>query len=175
MAKKNKKDKKEKDLKKKKKNKKKLKQQKTLNIERPEVLETFNRLVNLISDLETEPIVYNNETYHYAEIKALDAIKNLQPISTADLATNLDISRNAVLKTTNKLLDKGLIKKEKSKVNKRVLLITLTDKGEEFANHAKGYPREVQEPIMEALGKMNDKELAYFNDGLERILMNLTN
>lgn len=170
MAKKHKKDK---ELKKnKKKNKK--KQQKSLSIERPEVLETFNRLVNLISDLETEPIVYNNETYHYAELKALDAIDNLQPISTADLATNLDISRNAVLKTTNKLLDKGLIKKEKSKVNKRVLLITLTDKGEEFISHSKGYPRDVQEPIMKALGKMNDKELAYFNDGLERILMNLT-
>lgn len=61
------------------------------------------------------------------------AILNMhEGISTKELSEILNIKVTSLNETLNKLLNKGYIKKEVSKEDKRVLLIYLTDKGREF-------------------------------------------
>lgn len=155
------------------KKKKSAKQNKSTKIERQQTYETFNKVMQLAGNLNSEPIIYDGNAVHNAEIKALQTIDENEPISTADLAIKLGVTRSAVLKTTNKLVHKDLIEKSKSQTNGRILEITLTDKGRKLVEEADKLCANRIEPIMKSLENMNEKELAYFNTALERILMNI--
>ncbi len=180
------KDKEKKELKLKKsdkKKKKKVKQQKketkaidsVKKVTQSDVYKTFNRLVSLVNKMSNEPVMFNGNSYHNAELKAIDIISKYQPISTANLANKLKVTRSAVLKTINKLIHKGLIEKQKSKENGRIFEFKLTQEGNDFIVASLDFKTIEEDSVMNALNQMSEKELAYFNDALERILINLIN
>ena len=136
-------------------------------VSQAEVYETFSRLVQLVHKLSNEPVLFKGNSFHPAELKALEVIRDTQPVSTATLADELKLTRSAVLKTVNKLVHKGVVTKEKSQANGRIMNILLTPEGEDFEHVNSGISSLDKKPVMDTLSKMNEKELAYFNDGLE--------
>lgn len=63
----------------------------------------------------------------YVILKVIDSAKN--EISSSDIANQLDISLARVTMALNKLEEKGLIKKNKDKDDKRKTIVCLTDLG----------------------------------------------
>lgn len=135
-----------------------------------DVFKSINQLVIEINQLNNEPIKFKDITLHSAEYKALNTIREHEPISTKDLADLLEVTRSAILKTTKKLIDKNLIKKEKSLTNGRILEISLTEKGLELTNEAPEIISQRQAPILNTLNKISQPELKEFNSTLEKIL-----
>ena len=89
-----------------------------------------------------------------SELKALDMIGQFSGINLTQLANKLGISKSAISKCTSKLLEKQLIEKEKSSVNVREVVFTLTPSGQ-F--------------IFEQLGSVNADLFEPFNQSFETL------
>lgn len=145
------------------------------NTDRNAVFETFNRLINFLSALSNEPFLYNGNYIHQAEIEALEEISRSGPISLLELSNNLGISKSAVNKTITKLNHKNLIAKQRSETNPREINVIISDEGKKVLALEPTWSSRKKEPVLNALEKMNEQELAFFNAALERILVNTIN
>jgi len=80
------------------------------------------------------PQAFNVNSHSYSlfpsELKALDMIGRFSGINLTQLANKIGISKSAISKCTSKLLEKELIKKEKSPINVREVIFTLSDDGQ---------------------------------------------
>ena len=85
------------------------------------LLSYYNFLKEKLDDVS---ITYGELTYIYN-------IKYYPSISQRELAETLFVSEANVAKMIKKLVDKGLVKKQKDENNKSRNILTLTDKGED--------------------------------------------
>ena len=82
-----------------------------------------------------------------SELKALDIIGQFSGINLTQLANKLGISKSAISKCTSKLLEKELIAKEKSSVNVREVVFTLTPNGQFIFNQLSSVNAALFEPF----------------------------
>ena len=113
----------------------------------------------------------NEESYslYPSELKALDMIGQFSGINLTQLANKLGISKSAISKCTSKLLEKELIGKEKSPVNVREVVFTLTPDGQTFFNQLETVHSERFEPFNKTLDGFTANEI---ND-LHRIFLTI--
>ena len=113
----------------------------------------------------------NEESYslYPSELKALDMIGQFSGINLTQLANKLGISKSAISKCTSKLLEKELIGKEKSPVNVREVVFTLTPDGQTIFNQLETVHSERFEPFNKTLDGFTANEI---ND-LHRIFLTI--
>lgn len=135
------------------------------------VLETFNLLINTLGNLNGEPLTYNGETFNENELEVLKEIKENPNSTLLNLANQLNTTKNSIIKITNKLLHKNLIEKSKNPQSNESI-VRINNNGIEVLNLEPLWNSKKAEPVVKALEKMNQTELAFFNAAIERILMN---
>ena len=113
----------------------------------------------------------NEESYslYPSELKALDMIGQFSGINLTQLANKLGISKSAISKCTSKLLEIELIGKEKSPVNVREVVFTLTPDGQTIFNQLETVHSERFEPFNKTLDGFTANEI---ND-LHRIFLTI--
>ena len=94
--------------------------------------------------------------------KILVALSQHDGISQKELATNLDLTAQSTAEFVNKLVNKGLVTKEKSQKDRRVTIITLTKSGREIATKESA-------KIPEFLNVLTDEELDQFTSILTKL------
>ena len=90
----------------------------------------FHKLVFINESLKRRNA--NEKSISRGQGRILAILHQKDGISTKDLSEILNINVTSLNETLNKLMRNGYIKKESSPIDKRVLLIYLTDKGREF-------------------------------------------
>lgn len=103
---------------------------------------------------------------HRGQGKILSILKVRPIISQKELTYISNMSKQAVGELVYKLEKSGYITKEPSKKDKRVMMITLTEKGE-LALGEEGDGRSKTSKVLDCL---SDDELVIFNGYLDRIL-----
>ncbi|MFI3209476.1 MAG: MarR family transcriptional regulator [Peptostreptococcaceae bacterium] len=90
-------------------------------------------LVNLFNDILKieESCLKDIDDLTMTEIHTIEAIGIEEKRAMGEIATNLRITVGTLTSAVNRLLQKGYVIREKDKNDKRVVLISLTEKGEE--------------------------------------------
>lgn len=94
-----------------------------------------------------------------SELKALDMIGQFSGINLTQLANKLGISKSAISKCTSKLLEKDLIGKEKSPVNVREVVFTLTPAGQSIFDQLETVHTKLFEPFNKSLAEFSAQEI----------------
>ena len=109
------------------------------------------------------PQHFNVDNHSYAlfpaELKALAIIGQFTTINLTQLARQLGISKSAISKCTAKLLDKGLINKEKSAINTREVIFTLSTTGQAVFSQLDRVRAELFQPCDRIIGELSEPEL----------------
>jgi len=104
-----------------------------------------------------------------SELKALDMIGAFSPINLTQLAVKLGISKSAVSKCSTKLLEKGLITKEKSLTNIREVVFMLSETGKSIYDQLEDAHYDLFKPVDTAINAFSDQEV----NELQRLFSNL--
>ncbi|MBI4858285.1 MAG: MarR family transcriptional regulator [Acetobacterium woodii] len=94
-----------------------------------------------------------------SELKALDMIGQFSGINLTQLANKLSISKSAISKCTSKLLEKQLIEKEKSSVNVREVVFTLTPNGQSIFDQLGSVNSDLFEPFNKSFEELSPQEI----------------
>ncbi len=94
-----------------------------------------------------------------SELKALDMIGQFSGINLTQLASNLGISKSAISKCSSKLLDKELIRKEKSPVNVREVVFTLTPNGQAVFDQLEKVQTNLFEPFHKSMAGFTPQQI----------------
>ncbi|MFB6086807.1 MAG: MarR family winged helix-turn-helix transcriptional regulator [Halodesulfurarchaeum sp.] len=91
-------------------------------------------------------------------------------ISQKALQEDLELSKSTVSKTVNSLIERGLLRKERSDADGRVRLIYLTDRGRELDEPVRKIGQRATERMLQGFDPEEKEELAEY---LGRITANL--
>lgn len=94
-----------------------------------EVSSNFRTLVKNISKEWKKSTEYN---LSFAQFKALYRLNKKGPLKVSQLADSLGITPAATTGVTDKLLAEGYVKRERAENDRRIVFITITEKGEEI-------------------------------------------
>ena len=143
--------------------------QPTAAIDRTAVKKLIVDSANLYQNILVLPQNFNVSSRSYSlfpsELKALDMIGHFPEINLTQLANKIGISKSAISKCTSKLLEKSLIKKEKSAVNTREVVFTLSEDGQSIFSQLGSAHTDLFKPVNEVIENLSSQEI----DELQRI------
>lgn len=133
---------------------------------------TLNELlVNLfynVMDIEEEAVITEEfKDITNNDMHIIEAIGNGEPKSMSVIAKSLNITVGTLTTNMNSLEDKEYIQRERSKTDKRVVLVRLTEKGRKAFFHHRDFHRRMIHSIVKDLEEDEMKVLI-------RCLQNLT-
>lgn len=102
--------------------------------------EMLVKLFNNIMDAEEKAIIteeYKDITNN--DMHIIEAIGIEEPRRMSDIAKRLNVTMGTLTTNMNSLEDKGYIIRERSKTDKRVVLVVLTPKGKKAFYHHRGF------------------------------------
>ncbi len=94
-------------------------------------------------------------------------IEKYQPVTARALAGYVYLSPSTVIGILDRLEDKGYIRRDRNRKDRRLVFISLTDQGRELAEHA---PSPLQDTLAMAMDTLPETELAMIAESLERIV-----
>jgi DNA-binding MarR family transcriptional regulator len=97
------------------------------------------------------------EMIYYAELQLIKAIKNHPEKNISDFAKMFGITKGAISQTTNKLLDRGYLRKFKFEDNKKEVYLKLTDKGKTVYENAMASYEHMIKELIKFAGKDDQK------------------
>ena len=143
--------------------------QPTAAVDRTTVKKLIVDSANLYQNILVLPQNFNVSSRSYSlfpsELKALDMIGRFPEINLTQLANKIGISKSAISKCTSKLLEKSLIKKEKSAVNTREVVFTLSEDGQSIFSQLGSAHTDLFKPVNEVIENLSSQEI----DELQRI------
>ncbi|MBC3803855.1 MarR family transcriptional regulator [Acetobacterium fimetarium] len=143
--------------------------QPTAAVDRTTVKKLIVDSANLYQNILVLPQNFNVSSRSYSlfpsELKALDMIGHFPEINLTQLANKIGISKSAISKCTSKLLEKSLIKKEKSAVNTREVVFTLSEDGQSIFSQLGSAHTDLFKPVNEVIENLSSQEI----DELQRI------
>lgn len=126
--------------------------------------------VNLYQSILELPRSFNSSFLLYpSEIKPLEIIGSTPGINLTQLAKKLDISKSAVSKSTSKLLDKGLVTKERSQASIREVVFLLTPEGEATYQQIGPTEKALYQSLEDVFDSFSSEESAIFDSLLTKI------
>lgn len=133
---------------------------------------TLNELlVNMfhnIMDMEAEAVITEEfKDISNNDMHIIEAIGNAEPRRMSFIAKSLNITVGTLTTNMNNLADKGYIVRERSKSDKRVVLVSLTEKGRKAFFHHRDFHRRM---IYSIVRDLEEEEIQV----LIRCLHNLT-
>ncbi|PLV60401.1 MarR family winged helix-turn-helix transcriptional regulator [Thermotoga sp. KOL6] len=122
-----------------------------------DLVRAFSRLMPFLPDAEN----MNTLEFYLFMFVALKG-----PSSMSKIAEELSVSKSNVTITVDKLEEKGYLKRERSKNDRRVVMVSLTRKGEELF---KIILKNFESVIKDVVSKIPDDDLKVISDGFERM------
>ena len=89
------------------------------------------------------------------DMHVIEAIGNAQPVMVSAVARTLSVTQATVNISMNGLEKKGYINRERSTEDKRVVFVTLTEKGKKAYNHHRDFHKKMIHSIVD---NMDDSE-----------------
>ena len=114
--------------------------------------EMLVKLFNNIMDAEEKAIIteeYKDITNN--DMHIIEAIGIEEPRRMSDIAKRLNVTMGTLTTNMNSLEDKNYIVRERSKTDKRVVLVVLTPKGKKAFCHHRGFHRNMIKAIVRGL------------------------
>jgi len=114
--------------------------------------EMLVKLFNNIMDAEEKAIIteeYKDITNN--DMHIIEAIGIEEPRRMSDIAKRLNVTMGTLTTNMNSLEEKGYIIRERSKTDKRVVLVVLTTKGKKAFCHHRGFHRNMIKAIVRGL------------------------
>lgn len=105
-----------------------------------------------------------------AQLWALWEVAETQDLRVSDLARRLSIHQSTASNLLDKLTNQGLVRRERSGPDQRVVYLRLTEKGRELISAA---PRPAQNVIIDALQQIPDEALQQLDAGLAVLVQHL--
>lgn len=93
------------------------------------LLDRFYNMERIIAVIEKQPKTYEGVSLHANESHTLKQIAQCEGISQADLSERMYRTKGATSIAVDKLVKKGLVRREREEGNQRRYLLTLTDLG----------------------------------------------
>jgi DNA-binding MarR family transcriptional regulator len=100
------------------------------------------------------------------EIHVIEAIGQTQERNMSSVARDLDITIGTLTIAINNLLRKGYVNRTRSNEDRRIVLISLTEKGEAAYKHHSQFHNEM---IKTTISKLSDEEMKVLISALENI------
>ncbi len=121
----------------------------------------IKEIVWLIRRLMQGNYIYNkelNKKYQVSapQLSSLLALYENGPLPPSQIAKYIMVNSSTVTGIIDRLEQKGLVQRSRISTDRRVITVTLTDKGRELAEHA---PPPIQEKIVEGLQKLAPREI----------------
>jgi len=132
------------------------------------VNEVLVRLFNEIMTIEEKAIItddFGDITNN--DMHVIEAIGNAQPVMVSAVAKTLSVTQATINISMNGLEKKGYINRERSTKDKRVVYVTLTEKGKKAYNHHRDFHKKMIHAIVDSMDEA-EKEV------LLKCLTNLT-
>ena len=120
--------------------------------------EVLVKLFNEIMDIEAKAIItpefkdITNNDMHVIEAVGIEEPRNMSYV-----AKSLSVTVGTLTISVNNLVKKGYIHRVRSSEDRRVVLISLTDKGKKAFNHHKKFHEDM---IQSLIGGLSDKEIS---------------
>lgn len=132
------------------------------------VNEVLVRLFNEIMTIEEKAIITDEfRDITNNDMHVIEAIGNAQPVMVSAVAKTLSVTQATINISMNGLEKKGYINRERSTKDKRVVYVTLTEKGKSAYNHHRDFHKKMIHAIVDSMDE-TEKEV------LLRCLTNLT-
>lgn len=133
-----------------------------------ELKNIVERLTRLLSTME-EQVLSNKElsTLSMRQLNYLDLIRSFKYPKVSDLVESLEVAKPTVTVALNDLIKKGYVIKIRSKHDRRVLNLELTDKGKKINRIHDNAHKRIVNQIFNCL---NQKEVDQFQSLVKKIL-----
>lgn len=128
-------------------------------------------IVWLIRRLMQGSYIYNkelNKTYQVSapQLSSLLALYENGPMAPSQIAKYIMVNSSTVTGIIDRLEQKGLVERSRVSLDRRVITITLTERGKELAKNA---PPPIQEKIVEGLQKLPPNEIEKIVQALTKL------
>lgn len=125
------------------------------------VTKKFNELDKISIDLG------NGERLYPSELHVLNALGKGYANSVTEISHQFGITKGAVSQVVNKLFDKGLLSKKKSKGFGNEIRLSLTDKGLEAFNIQDDLHKRIEKDFFQHLGSLEQDKIDSFFELLD--------
>jgi MarR family transcriptional regulator, organic hydroperoxide resistance regulator len=130
----------------------------------PEIIDNFMQVIQVVSEYSKAAEKATSLTG--SQIWALKIIANVNYLRVSDLAHEMHLTPATVVGIIDRLEEKGLVTRSRSKMDRRVVELYLTDKGSEIAS----YTNEItQTLLMNGLDELSDEQFACIEEGMKLI------
>jgi MarR family transcriptional regulator, organic hydroperoxide resistance regulator len=102
----------------------------------------------------------------YPQILVMYVLLETGPATMTQVAEWLKISHGVATRTVDRLVDKGIVERERADSDRRVVVVRLSDEGREYAEKMIGYHLE---KMGQVLSTVSESELEAFLDLLDKV------
>lgn len=136
-----------------------------------EAYETLHKLLvklfnNILTYEERELISEEFKDITLNDMHVIEAIGMNQKRNMSAIAGTLEVTVGTLTIAMNNLVKKGYVKRTRSSKDRRVVLVTLTEKGEKAYNHHMAYHEKM---IKEIMAKLKGERLDVLIDALQAV------
>ncbi|MBO0439453.1 MarR family winged helix-turn-helix transcriptional regulator [Candidatus Enterococcus ikei] len=140
-----------------------------------QLLESFIRVNNELSDVQKLPIMFpNGIRLNTGAVHLIEAIGRYPNMNTTKLATILGITKGAISQQIPRLEKLGLIMKHKDEKNRKEIFFTLTDLGNQIFLYHEKLHEELYSSLIKDLNELTETEIKTLSNMLNRISTSIT-
>ena len=130
------------------------------------ILSALRRITRAIAVHSRQLAAYSNVTA--PQLICLNAIVENDPITATEISRKIHVSPSTVVGILDRLEDKGWIRRERGREDRRIVFITATEAGIELV---RATPSPIQTKLSDALKDLPEAEQAAITTSLEKIVM----
>ena len=101
------------------------------------------------------------------DMHVIEAIGSQQKRNMSAIAATLEVTVGTLTIAINNLVKKGYVKRTRSSKDRRVVLVTLTDKGEEAYNHHMAFHENM---ILDIMKRLDEEKLDVLTETLDSVM-----
>lgn len=129
------------------------------------ILRALRRITRAIALHSRQLAAYSNITA--PQLVCLRAVVENGPLTTTAISREIHVSPSTVVGILDRLEDKGWVLRERSREDRRIVMVSATDAGR---NLVRDTPSPLQQKLAEALNELPELEQATITLSLERIV-----
>ncbi len=123
--------------------------------------------INLFGKFENSPRDFGvGELLYPSEIHTVVLIVRKPNLNLTELSCELGVSKSAVSKFVNKLMDKGLIIKKRARDNNKEVFFVPTEKGEKAARRHDEFEKDLFSDIENLINGLSEEKRLFLEDFL---------
>ena len=120
----------------------------------------FVDIFNQVLALEKKIFEQNFRDISMTETHVLEAVRKCDPPTMGTIAARLKITPGTLTSSVNKLIDKGYVTRHRSEADRRIVTLSLTEKGESVFQLHEEFHRDLVEAAVADLENRDDLKKA---------------